>query len=288
MVLGVCNANAQASPFKTVPRTSETELQNQKGEVQFWVDKMGRTHSPDIMLQQKAYNDWIYQSFHTSFGIGPGMSAPEGIQLVAAQPPGERGINSNGVFQVPDMIIANGVLTRDTCAIEFYKSGIKWNWAARQLLSDCKGVKSSNDSTVNCNRYDIGLSTSDQPRTPPRDDTYMLEKRYVELQDAKKSLAEWQALLDSIVTVSASGKRADAAQDRAETAVRKQSWGGDYDADGFTNPPDWMTAQVDAKQLTPGFRQQLANAEKDVLDHLIAEKTAKDLGQEKARRNRTN
>jgi hypothetical protein len=282
----VCRAQEKGvTPFKDVPRRNETELQDKNGEVRFWIDKIGRTHSPDIMLQQQGYNKWLHVSFAGL--IGAGISAPSGIELVAPQPPGERGMKSTGVFQVPWSIRENGVLTRDTNSIPFYKAGVQWNYAAANLRTDCQELHNSVDSSIDCGRYQINWNTSGQIRTPAGKDPFFLEIRYVELQKAKKILRGWQELLDSIITVTATGQRGNAARDRQENA-RRQTFKGEFDADDFPSPPDWLTAQVDAGKLTPEFLKQLEDIEKDVQLYLNADKMERELGQNRVRGNPTN
>ena len=57
-----------------VPKKNLTELQDEKGQVRFWVDEWQRTHSPDLIERQQRYNK-IIRSYFSSF-IGGGLSAP--------------------------------------------------------------------------------------------------------------------------------------------------------------------------------------------------------------------
>jgi len=249
-------------------RKDHIELEDKQGEVVLWYDALARLHSPDYLIWQQNYNTRVFSQFHGMIGIG--LSAPEGIQLAPSQPPGLRGIQSNGVFTVPLHIAENGVLTRDTLSTTFYTLGIQWNYLAHNLSSDCEAAKITN-STINCQNYHIDWSTSpNEYRTPPADDRLLFELRYSELQKGLEALRRLQALLAGVVTFTSQGGRGDIAHDLELYSKRTAEclrWTINFctleDAAAVGYSFDWLTAQVDPAVISPQFLGALHKAERD-------------------------
>lgn len=255
--------------LKKVYRSNEVELQDDQGQVVLWVDAWARVHSPEIRLWQKEYNSFVHQSFR-SF-IGAGLSAPEGIELLSPQPSGHRGIRGDGVFAIPTQVAENGVLTRDTLSLVFFRLGIQWNYRANYLKSDCQEAATVQPG-LECNTYTVTWQSSqDKPDPPLHDDPLLLGLRYSALQKALASLRQIQAQLGTVVMVSAEGNHADGSGDDDAYGVRLQEclqrsltnmcW---MEVEDVRFPLDWQTAQVDASRLTPEFLESLHQMEREV------------------------
>jgi hypothetical protein len=251
-----------------VYRENQVEVQDRQGKVVLWIDGWARLHSPELLLWQQDYNARLHQSFR-SF-TGGGISAPEGIELVSPQPPGRRGIQSNGLFGVPWRIRENGLLTRDTLSLTFFNLGIQWNYLAHYLVNDCEAARASSPS-VNCRDYRLDWRASSEPlRTPPPDDQLLFGLRYMELQKGLSSLRRLQQQLARVVTVTAQGMRADEGRDRelyddrrAECLRRVFTNNCTLEAEDVRFPFDWLTAQVDSARLSAELLDALHEAERD-------------------------
>jgi hypothetical protein len=251
-----------------VYRSNEVELQDDQGQVVLWIDAWARVHSPEIRIWQKEYNSFVHQSFR-SF-VGGGLSAPKGIELLSPQPSGHRGIRGEGVFAIPAQVAENGVLTRDTLSLVFFRLGIQWNYLASYLKSDCQEAAAVRPE-LDCNAYAITWQSSQhKPDPPPQDDPLLLGLRYSELQKTLASLRQIQAQLGTVVMVSAEGNHTDAFQDDDAYGGRLQEclqrsltnmcW---MELEDVRFPMDWQTVQVDASRLTPEFLESLHQLERE-------------------------
>jgi hypothetical protein len=251
-----------------VYRENQVEVQDKQGQVVFWIDAWARLYSPDLMLWQQDYNARLHRSFR-SF-LGGGLSAPEGIELVSPQPPGRRGIQSNGLFAVPWSIQENGLITRDTLSLTFFNLGIQWNYLAHYLASDCEAARASAPA-LNCRDYQLDWRASSEPlRTPPPDDQLLFGLRYMELQKGLSALRRLQQQLARVVTVTAQGSRADEERDgelydarRAECLRWVVTNNCTLEAEDLRFPFDWLTAQVESARLSAELLDALHEAERD-------------------------
>jgi hypothetical protein len=262
------SAQQKVGALTSYYRKDHVELEDNQGEVVLWYDSLARLHSPEYLIWQQNYNARVFAQFHGLIGIG--LSAPDGIQLAPSQPPGLRGIQSNGVFAVPLHIAENGVLTRDTLSITFYTLGIQWNYLAHNLATDCENANRATN-TINCQNYKIDWRTStNEYRSPPADDRMFYELRYTELQKGLDALRRLQTLLAGVVTFTAEGGRGDIAHDLELYGKRTAEclrWSDNYctleDAGAVGLSFDWLTAQVDPAVISPEFLGALHKAERD-------------------------
>ena len=262
------SAQQKVGALTSYYRKDHVELEDKQGEVVLWYDSLARLHSPEYLIWQQNYDARVFAQFHGLTGIG--LSAPDGIQLAPSQPPGLRGIQSNGVFAVPLHIAENGVLTRDTLSITFYTLGIQWNYLAHNLATDCENANRATN-TINCQNYKIDWSTApNEYRTPLADDRLFFELRYSQLLKGLDALRRLQTLLAGVVTFTAEGVRADMAHDRELYGKRNAEclqWSVNYctveDAGPVGFSFDWLTAQVDPAGISPEFLDSLRKAERE-------------------------
>jgi hypothetical protein len=279
------SAQNNTDSVKAVDQENPLARQDQNGgQGRFWVDEWMRTHSPVLSERQRRYNSFLQSSFRGL--IGPGLSAPEGIELLSPQPPGRRGIQG-GQFAVPINILEDGVLTSDTVFLTFFSLGIEWNAEARYVDSDCASAKHA-VPTLNCDQYRITwTSPSDPPLQFGEGDPFLYGVRHVALQKALAALRRLQALIPSVVTVTAGDARWDAVHDAELYAERNAQClrlslfnTCVLDVGSIAYPFDWMTAEVDSTRLTPKFTRELTNAEIDARAALSSSERLREISQD--------
>ena len=162
---------------------------------------------------------------------------------------------------------------------------MEWNSEARYLDTDCAAA-SQKIPAISCAQYRIDWTAPSEPLRQFANDPFLYGARHVSMQKALAALRRLQALMPSVVTVTAGGERSGSVRDtqlyadrNAQCLRRSLVNTCVLEAASMAYPFDWMTAQVDTARLPPHFTKELQDAEIDGRAALSSSERLRELSQ---------